>query len=572
MIDNLKKIILKEIEQDIDEYNNAQVELNKVDRRIEEIEIILSGDIKKGFGEDTNESIVLKEPAKPNFIAKKFSFLQKHILNRKQYLFVESHNKQLQDRYERELEEYKKKYDSLELELKELELEKEKLVKICESKEKFNQRFELIKNAKTLKDLNLTLEEAQRILTENGEKFVLEDCDKIIIRNNSEFDSENDFILVHKTIYSPTENFVRSQLASGATEEATVYFMGDEFTMEYSKAMDTVHFCQNGEVASHPYGNFDKRKYAILIPFATVSKKNLRCFNPEDTYFVGSVSTQNGYILCPESEIEKLKKLNPNTTIIGYKGESVDGYADAFLSMLGYKQEPVAMHSWSSDIDMKKHSKFMEKNSKYHYGYHAGSIENYIADLINSYNKIIGFARSLKKYIDSGKKYDITTLIYEIFNYNNKTKIKSGIQEKEFQKNIRIAPSITDVLSRGIYTQIKPHQNMLLQDYIDESYNNDKSNSKLSNLDFLKFKLKKDFDIDISTETINLLNENEDQEIESFCNLIANQNLRELVLKMFNDRIINKLSDAKDVVFMYSIVDQLYKKNEFERDGNAKKI
>lgn len=58
-----------------------------------------------------------------------------------------------------------------------------------------------------------------------------------------------------------------------------------------------------------------------------------------DLYTYGSVGLKSdAIILCPENEVEQIKKENPNSTVVGYQGETVTPYVDVFVSqVLGYK-------------------------------------------------------------------------------------------------------------------------------------------------------------------------------------------------------------------------------------------
>lgn len=112
-----------------------------------------------------------------------------------------------------------------------------------------------------------------------------------------------------------------------------------------------MHFCLNGQVESHAYGNWDTTKYAVCIPLKEVKDKiagGTEC----DIFSQGGVNIDNSaYVLCPESEIEQIKQLNPQATVVGYRGDSVSPYVDIFISQaLGYKQKEPTQNSrcWNS--------------------------------------------------------------------------------------------------------------------------------------------------------------------------------------------------------------------------------
>ena len=101
-----------------------------------------------------------------------------------------------------------------------------------------------------------------------------------------------------------------------------------------------MHFTANNEVnTDHGYLNCDDCKYAVLIPFVDIPKDNIKG-EESDMYTVngGPTLTGNSYILCPKGKKEEVEKSNPGVQIIEYEGESVRGYAGAFLSTLGYRQ------------------------------------------------------------------------------------------------------------------------------------------------------------------------------------------------------------------------------------------
>ena len=55
-----------------------------------------------------------------------------------------------------------------------------------------------------------------------------------------------------------------------------------------------------------------------------------------DFWARGTVKLPEGtIILCPEKEMEEVKKANPGCIIYGYEGKSADGYGNLLLSKLG---------------------------------------------------------------------------------------------------------------------------------------------------------------------------------------------------------------------------------------------
>ena len=214
------------------------------------------------------------------------------------------------------------------------------------------QNLSNIISAKNLKDLGITFVEALDLLRKNNIPIVLNEEDKIITENESDFSKEDAYILVHKTNYSPTDNEIKTQRNSKAT--INVEMKNDEgisFSFSYKTPRDTVHFCLNGEVTSHYFGNWDNTKYSVLLPLSAITEKeNMSSFRAEDTFFKGNVDITNGFILSPKEEIIEIQKNNPKSLVIGYDGDSVNGYANALLSMMGYQyKENDSIDGWLND-------------------------------------------------------------------------------------------------------------------------------------------------------------------------------------------------------------------------------
>ena len=90
----------------------------------------------------------------------------------------------------------------------------------------------------------------------------------------------------------------------------------------------------------------------------------------------------------------------------------------------------------------------------------------------------------------------------------------------------------------------------------------------------LLYKLKKDYNIDISNEIAELLlgdSKHQSFDVESFCEKIKDNKMKELILQMVNDKILYDVDTARDVIFVYNIVEQLYNKKELKQENNLKK-
>lgn len=315
MFNTLKQILLEEIQSEVED---AKAMLDE----IQEIEYSL-----KYLSEPKNDYLYKNKNKKYNIFEKIF----------------DDRYKKRKIRYIKDLHAYidRKKY--LEVRLQQLRSEKDNN-KLREIIEKYNK----IREAKDLKELGFTFEQACNLFKEKGILLILDETDTII-NNESNFDKLEDFILIHKTNYSPSGDVIKTTRNAGGMIHEEIEIGNQRIDINYECPRDTVHFSVNGEVGSHEAGNWSNSKYAVIIPLVDV--ENIVTFRVEDTFSKGNVDIKNGFILCPKDEVDEMKKKNPSITVIGYKGENVDEFANKFISMLGYKFESVEANGWSNLSD-----------------------------------------------------------------------------------------------------------------------------------------------------------------------------------------------------------------------------
>lgn len=194
-----------------------------------------------------------------------------------------------------------------------------------------------------------------------GENLILteEDLQEGIDNTGKEINGIEDLIAIHKTNFTPkgriqtpyeTGKFIRTgkqmQLANGENID---------FEFDCRAYRNTIHFCLNGQVESHAYGNWDTVKYAVYIPLQD-AKDNIVAGTECDIFSLGGVDIDaSAYVLCPESEIEQMKQVNPQAMVVGYKGDSVSPYVNVFLSQaLEYKQKEPTQSSTTWKISKNK--------------------------------------------------------------------------------------------------------------------------------------------------------------------------------------------------------------------------
>lgn len=174
----------------------------------------------------------------------------------------------------------------------------------------------------------------------------------------------SDLVLIHKTNYIPTDGIIKSSKDAGVLAEGNFWVGEQEYKVSFPSERESVHFAVNGEVESHIMGDFDNRKYAIIIPFNLMDTAEIVGGSPVDTFTKGSIAVPKGsYILCPESEVTKVKGFIKNIQVIGYEGQTVNGYANYLINqVLGYKKEKIGDWSWeNANKDSEKFSEIFKE-------------------------------------------------------------------------------------------------------------------------------------------------------------------------------------------------------------------
>ena len=159
-------------------------------------------------------------------------------------------------------------------------------------------------------------------------------------------------------------------------------------------------------------------KYAVIIPFTEVP--NIVNFSTGDTYAKGNVDISKGYLLCPEEEVEQIKKNNSKLTVIGYKGKSVDGIANSFITMLGYKHETISTNGWENK-DSSKALKTVLDKTNIKSGVHNFSIESSEEKFYTGLNQ---FDAIIKQLIEKKIDYDVELATNQLLGIGEEYKIQ----------------------------------------------------------------------------------------------------------------------------------------------------
>lgn len=340
MIEEVKEIKLREL-------NNQKAECD------EEIDAI-----RKKLNELQYELFKLQTERESGITIKyDFSFLEKWITRRFEYKKFKEQSKRFS--------ELPKLISDVESEIAEentrVENELEKSGVYTRGHE-IEQKMNLIRTAETLYEIGVSPTDAIELLESNGVEPVLSESDKIVFEQPRDYSSKSALMGVHKTKYAPIDNMIKSSKASNVKYKDKITINGVEYEYSYSSPRDTVHMAMNDEVLSHTYGSWDDCQYAILIPFKDIPNEKIGRAAPMDTFTRGNIElSENAWILCPKSEVDRLKAFNPKVHVLGYEGKNAKGFSQAFLSQLGYHAEEVGTWSWQNDESSQQFYELMNR-------------------------------------------------------------------------------------------------------------------------------------------------------------------------------------------------------------------
>lgn len=195
MIGEIKNYELQKVKSELQSYKEIIEQIDSLQKQVEDLR---------------------REWSQKNHLMpyKKFNWIQKHITQRNEY-----------KNYTKENKEIKNYMDSLR---KEEYVLSDKIIELGKQEGKYNyvqlqEQANKIEQAKTLKDLGLNFHEAIQFLESNNIEVVLTDEDKYITPQEKDYNGLEDFILVHKTDYEPTQTKIKSAKDSRCTCRKTHY-------------------------------------------------------------------------------------------------------------------------------------------------------------------------------------------------------------------------------------------------------------------------------------------------------------------------------------------------------------
>lgn len=302
---------------------------------------------------------------------------------------------------------------------------------LLEQLEDLESEIRKTKSAQTLFELGIKPEEAVSMLEANGIMPVLDESDREVYQHEKDFDDKEDLIMVHKSKGMPMGNRLSTQKELGLKNTSNIELDGKKYSYSYETPRDTLHTSMNGEVSSHFYGDWEDSKYATLQPFAEVDNRKVASAVPNDTYTRGGIPlSRNAWILCPASEVAKAKQQNPNINVLGYQGDNVTGFANPFLSQLGYRAQEVGQWGWEFGKAQDQFYQIAQREN-FRTQQHTETTECEDEDLIIDINKMIALVKLLRDndLVQSASDFErLKPQLDQQANFSLLTKLRSNTQ------------------------------------------------------------------------------------------------------------------------------------------------
>ena len=287
--------------------------------------------------------------------------------------------------------------------------------------------------------------------------------DEILKKLNDAFDKEQDFqrkIVIQKEIKKREE--VIKEMVLKNTPYATQY-------------RSTIHFCLNGLVSSHMYGDFNG-KFVIIEPFIFHEDDlNIDSVRPEDTYFKENITLSSKAVIMvnedDKKEIEEyidIKKYN----IVFYRGDKQIAVNNQLIKM-GIIPEKIGEHGLR-DSDTSSYIYDFIKNKKYQQEKHCYS-NSYKEDdkksleLWHMYE--LEFYNYLLKFVGNFKDKDLLIeIINDINRYYSERLVLEEllikiIEEIGIEKYSRIVNEFNTTILNKIQSNNYPTNNEILESF-----------------------------------------------------------------------------------------------------------
>ncbi len=352
----------------------------------------------------------------------------------------------------------------------------------------------------------LTLEELE-VCKKNGELKIQKDgaIDEYAFVHITDFGPENDTIESnnsksengHIKRESTLENFKRIKGRNLTEEDIKNYNLrDDEFVT--AKIRNKVHLTVNGKVLSHGGGDWDIRKYGIIIPardFIKDNKDEIYSVEPEDSFVRENVKARNGILLCPQSDYGVLHELNPDMLIIPVNEENVVNVTTGnnidcikkCLQLMDIETKKCAEMGWMKDGEIQiEDTKIFQEIVRKEMGR---------APMVQDRFSILELEEQIQYFVD----YNQASL-YDCSNIAKRHFIKPGKENEELsvQQFRESARRIDDLLvKKGISSLQLFEQSYDEKEYDDRSYKRIEENEQIE--EYLGISLKEMYDGDMIT-------------------------------------------------------------------------
>ncbi len=386
MVETLKKILIEPLEREKQEKGEV---INSFKNKINDLASQMNGQLDKKISieQDLNN---MNRGLKKFFYSKKIEQLKNQLdnINKK---YEENDNLILNNK----------------LNIKELE----------DNIREITSRIELINSASSIGELGYNFEQVVNLFNDNNIDMYFDENDLKLYKNidnsEKELKSLDDLVLIHKTMYIPENNMIKTGFEKGVVKEENFNINGINLKKSIKINRNTLHFCLNGEVSGNFIGanDWDNCKYAVVIPFNSIPRDKYANVYTVDTYTYGGVTLDNScYILCPKEEYKIIKQSNPNVNIVKYSGSNVTGYADMLITLLGYKKEEAKNLYWRNQEDNSKVYNIVAQANLPQKGNHMETIDKYKEDCYDGINAVVATFKAIQDNIEINNIEEIASI------------------------------------------------------------------------------------------------------------------------------------------------------------------
>lgn len=264
-----------------------------------------------------------------------------------------------------------------------------------------------------------------------------------------------DCVLVRTTDIFPSNQVIQTPLNAKACSKGESFYIGDiihkklkqkypkysideseceKFNEElnkyyvcYQSHRSTIHFCINGLVGSHAYGNFENRSFIIIDPLKYHLDNSLKGLRVEDTYFNDDMRLSNECVILIKEEVFKSISNNAqylnelkNFKVYVFKGDEQIALKEV-LKDLGYDSFMVNSHGYSNGLDQS-----LAAGKMYNY-INKFALQNNIGSDRHYYSKIK--EEDDNKLFEHTKEVDKKHILYLLDNLNIPTELRENIKQ-----------------------------------------------------------------------------------------------------------------------------------------------